>query len=123
MGVQNLDEHKVGELSRCGTGAWEFRRPLADTLVEKPLQDRRPRRSGPHVDQRREDIRQKASARRVQLNMAANEKAVISVAKLRDHPDIGGEHTFRVNRYDRQIAGEDEGTLRRKETHVSRFKT
>jgi hypothetical protein len=53
--------------------------------------------------------------------MAADQKAVIAVTKLRDRAGAGGEHTCRVNRGGRQIAGENEGTLRRKEKHVSRF--
>ena len=55
--------------------------------------------------------------------MAADQKAVIAVAKLRDRANIGGEHTGRVNRGGRQIAGENEGTWHRKQKHVSRFNT
>ncbi len=75
---------RAGELRRRETGPWEFRRPVADKLVEKPLQDRRLRRSGPNMDQRRQDIRQKPAACRVQPNMTADLNAVIAIAKPRD---------------------------------------
>src|SRR5260221_3852243 len=60
---------RAGELRRRETGPWEFRRPVADKLVEKPLQDRRLRRSGPNMDQRRQALRQKPAPRRVQPTM------------------------------------------------------
>ena len=41
MRTQNLDEHELGELGRRETSPREFRRPLANKLVEQPLQDRR----------------------------------------------------------------------------------
>jgi hypothetical protein len=51
------------------------------------------------------------------MGWAGDQKGVIAIAKLRDRADVSGEHTCRVNRDGRQIAGENEGTLRRKEKH------
>jgi hypothetical protein len=48
------------------------------------------------------------------LNIATNQGAAFAIVF---------DHTFCVNWDDRQIAGENQGTLRRKEKHVSRFKT
>ena len=120
---KNLDEHELGELRRHETGTRQVRCPLSNELVEKPLQDRSLGRSDSNVDQRRQDIRQQPSAHRVQQNMAADDKAIVAVAKLRDQAGVGGEHSFRVNRDGRQITGENDGTSRRKEKHVSRFNT
>jgi hypothetical protein len=113
-GRAKLDEHERGELRRRDTGAREFRRPLTDKLVEKPLQDRRLRRSGRNEDQRRQDIRRKPSACRVQPDMAADQKAVIAVADLRDRAGIGGEHTCRVTWDNRRIRRRERRTVGRK---------
>jgi hypothetical protein len=59
--AHNLDEHELSELRRCETGPRQFSCPLANKLVEQPVQDRRLRRSGLNVDQRRQDIRQQPS--------------------------------------------------------------
>ena len=91
VGTQDLDEHELGELRQGKTDAREFRCPFAEKLVEKPLQDRRLRRSGPNMDQRRQDVRQKPPARRVQPNMAPDQNAVIAVAKLRELAGVAGD--------------------------------
>jgi hypothetical protein len=53
--------------------------------------------------------------------MAADLNAVLAVAKFCGPLDGASEQTGRVNRDGRQIAGENERRLRRKEKHVSLF--
>ena len=78
MRPHNLDEHELGELRWRETRPQEVSRLLADKLVEQPLQDCRLRRSGLNVDQRRQNIRQKPSAHRVEPDKPADLKAVIA---------------------------------------------
>src|SRR6266478_4444917 len=67
-------------------------------------------------------MRQKPSTCRVEPNMAAELDAIITIAKFRDL-DRASELILRINWHGRQIAGEDVGTLRPKEKHISRFNT
>jgi hypothetical protein len=53
--------------------------------------------------------------------VTTDQKAVIAITELRDRVGAGGKHSGRIKRECRQITSENEGTLRRKEKHVSLF--
>ena len=75
------------------------------------------RRGGLDVYQRWQNVREKPSATRIKPHVAAYLDALIAVPKFRSPINGAGKQVGRVNRDGRQIAGENEGTLRRKEKH------
>lgn len=106
-------ENKLGKLRRNQTGSGKLSFLFTNQLTQQPLQSLGLRRSRAHVNQRRQNLRQKPSAGRIQPYKAADLQALLAVSQSRDLADVRGKHRARFHWNGRQIAGQNKGPLAR----------
>lgn len=116
-----MDEDELSKLRRRETGSRKLLCALVYQLVEQPSQYRCVWGSSSDMNQRRQDIGKKPSARRVQADKAADLKTLLAPAEIYNLADVWRKYRRRFNGYCRQIARQDKGPLDREKRHVSRF--